>query len=81
MYYAGFREEGYSQNYIVARKQVDKLCDLVVLGVISPARAMNEYQRIETEFGDREPEMREIFKTIYKNRLERLSSQFPSERF
>ncbi len=80
MYYASFQEKGYSQNYIDSRKLVDKLCDLVVLGVIPPVRARAEYQRIESEFAAREPEMVEFFRMIYKNRLERLANQFTSEK-
>jgi hypothetical protein len=80
MYYSSFQEEGYSQNYILARKQIDELCDLTVLGVISAAGVGAEYQRIESEFAAKEPEMAGFFRMIYKNRLERLADQFISEK-
>jgi hypothetical protein len=80
MYYAGFREEGYSEVYIRSRKQIDKLCDLIVLGVISLRAARNEYRRIESEFGHDSPEMMDLFKMIYQHRLERLANQFLSEK-
>jgi hypothetical protein len=80
MYYASFHEEGYSQNYVISRKRVDRLCDLVVLGLIPADSAGAEYQRIESEFAALEPEMAGFFRIIYKNRLERLADQFSSEK-
>jgi hypothetical protein len=80
MYYASFQKEGYSQNYIASRNKVDKLCDLVVLGVISFAGAMDEYRRIEAEFAAHEPEMMDFFRMVYKSRLERLADQFIPEK-
>ena len=79
MYFASFQEEGYSENYLYSRKQLDKICDLVVLGSITPARAMAEYNRIEKEFSSQQPEMAVLFDMIYKKRVERLCAQFPQE--
>jgi hypothetical protein len=80
MYYASFHEEGYSDNYIASRKRIDKLCDLIVLGVISIQTAEDEYQRIESEFNRENPEMTDLFRMIYQHRLWRLAVQFPPEK-
>jgi hypothetical protein len=80
MYNGNFRKEGYSDNYLISRRQADRLCDSVVLGVVSPSRARDEYRRIELEFSHHEPEMTAFFGKIYKSRVERLIKQFPSEK-
>ncbi len=80
MYYAGFREEGYSQDYIEARKQIDELCDLIVMGVVSRQKAFEEYNRVELGFTENNPEISEFFKMIYRSRIERLTSQFSPEK-
>jgi hypothetical protein len=80
MYYADFRAEGYLDKYIDSRKQIDKLCDLLVMGAITSRRAIDEYQCIESEFNQENPEMMDLFRMIYYNRLKRLASQFPSEK-
>ncbi len=80
MYYASFQEEGYSEIYLNSRKQLDKICDLVVLGSITPAMAMAEYNLIEKEFYSQQPEMAVLFDMIYKKRIERLCAQFPPEK-
>jgi hypothetical protein len=80
MYYTSFRLEGYSNQYIESRKQLDKLCDLVIIGAIAPQRAFDEYQCIESDFKGEYSEMKDLFRMIYYNRLKRLVSQFPSEK-
>lgn len=72
--------EGYSKQYIESRKQLDKLCDLVIVGAITSHRAFNEYQRIESDFNREYSEMKDLFRMIYYNRLKRLVSQFLSEK-
>ncbi len=79
MYFTDFQEDGYSEIYLHSRKQLDKICDLVVLGSITSAGAMAEYNRIETEFSSQQPEMAVLFNMIYKKRVERLCAQFPQE--
>ena len=80
MYYTGFCLEGYSEQYIESRKQLDRLCDLVIMGAITSHLAFDEYQRIESDFNREYSEMKDLFRMIYYNRLKRLVSQFPSEK-
>jgi hypothetical protein len=80
MYYTDFRWEGYSEQYIESRKQLDLLCDLIIMGTITSQRIFNEYQRIESDFNQENSEMRDLFRMIYYNRLKRLVSQFPPEK-
>jgi hypothetical protein len=80
MYNYNFPREGYSDSYLFSRRQADRLCDLIVLGVVSPSSARDEYDRIDSEFSQQEPEMMKFFRQIYKSRVERLIGQFPSEK-
>jgi hypothetical protein len=80
MYYVDFRREGYSESYLTARRQIDKICDLIVIGAVLTERAREEYLGIETKFFSENPETTEFFRMIYKNRIERLASQFLSEK-
>jgi hypothetical protein len=80
MYYVDFRREGYSESYLTARRQIDKICDLIVIGAVSTERAREEYLGIETKFFSENAETTEFFRMIYKNRIERLASQFLSEK-
>jgi hypothetical protein len=80
MYYAGFCLEGYSEQYIESRKQIDRLCNLVIIGGTTAQRAFDEYQRIESDFNREYSEMKDLFRMIYYNRLKRLVSQFPPEK-
>jgi hypothetical protein len=80
MFSADFNREGYSDNYIESRKQIDKLCDHIVLGAISVERAREEFLKIEIEFDRENPEIKDLFRMVYRSRLTRLAHQFPPEK-
>jgi hypothetical protein len=80
MYSVGFHKDGYSESYLSARRQIDNICDHIVLGIISPKRALDEYENIESEYSQENPERQDIFNIIYLNRIKRLISQFLSEK-
>jgi hypothetical protein len=80
MYYTNFHKEGYSESYLTARWRIDRICESIVTGVISPQRAMDEYELIESEYSLENSETVDIFKLIYLNRIRRLVGQFLSEK-
>jgi hypothetical protein len=69
--------EDYSQEYKIARERIEVLCVKIVLEAISAEKADSEYEGIEAEYTASDPENAGLFRMIYRNRVKRLSSQFP----
>jgi hypothetical protein len=79
MYNDVFCEEDYDQNYITSRREVDRLCDLIVEGKISAGDAKQIYTGIQREFTRSNPEKAEMFSMIYESRIKRLCHDFQAE--
>lgn len=78
MFNSDFHKDNYDSRYLAARAQMDELCDSIVTGMTDCEKAIGNYARIESEFAAAFPENAELFRMIYKNRVERLCSQFLS---
>jgi hypothetical protein len=70
------RKIDFSDAYLEARREVDELCRKIVLGVVTPERAMESYDQIEDLYAKREPSNLEFFRMIYRSRVDRLIDQF-----
>jgi hypothetical protein len=69
----------FSNGYLEARQEVDELCRNIVLGAVTPDKAMESYHRIERIYTEKEPSDLEFFKMIYRSRVIRLIDQFLQE--
>ncbi len=67
---------GYDDDYLGMRTEIDLLCDDITSGAIAQNDAWRQYEVIERSFYQRDPERIELFRMIYKNRIERLCRQF-----
>jgi hypothetical protein len=68
-------ERGYSQAYIDARMKIENLCCHIGSDFQNNEKTMEIYQAIENEYINQEPERAELFKKIYRSRVERLCEE------
>lgn len=66
-------------EYVLARMRLDELCASICERRVTAARAREEYERIESRFLSTNQEKDELFRMIYKSRIERLCGQFLTE--
>jgi len=76
MFFSSFDNNGYESRYLDARKKIDFLCDMIVARKISAVDAKEEYVIIELKYTHPNMEGIELFRMIYKNRVDRLCRQF-----
>jgi hypothetical protein len=62
-------------EYVLARLKIDALCELISQQRVTAAQAKEAYQRIESRFLSSNQEKADLFKMIYKSRIERLCQQ------
>lgn len=72
-----FDKSRYSDSYLDARKHLDDLCEKIRRRELSSEEALGRYQMIERDFLKEEPQKAELFIMIYRNRIKRLTGQFP----
>ncbi len=63
-------------EYALARLRLDELCESIRLRQVTSDQAREEYVKIESRFLPSNQEKAELFKMIYKSRIERLCQQF-----
>jgi len=67
---------GYSKAYLESRRRIDDLCRSIMLGEISPKETLDRYESIETRYLKETSEKAELFRMVYRSRIERLVNQF-----
>jgi len=72
-------ERGYSKAYIDARIKIDNLCCNIQAKTISSRDAMLYYDQLEFEYLKIEPEQCELFRGIYRQRIERLIARLEKD--
>jgi hypothetical protein len=63
-------------EYILARLRIDELCESIRRRHVTSDQARDEYRKIENRFLSSNHEKAELFRMIYKSRIERLCGQF-----
>lgn len=79
MYFSSIDKTGFESQYLESRKRIDILCDLIVAERISNVDALEKYRQIEENYMHNALEGIELFRMVYKNRVNRLCRQFLSE--
>ena len=67
---------GYRESYLVIRARIDRLCAQIKRGGVSQAKALEVYSEMADDFLKDDSQNAELFKMVYKSRIERLSDQF-----
>ncbi len=70
------RSGDYDEDYSSARRKIDILCGLIVSGRLSKDTALQKYDEIERDYGNGKRGDMNLFRMIYKSRVERLCVQF-----
>ncbi len=73
------RKADFSDAYLEARQEVDGLCRNIVMGTVTPEKAMEHYGKIEELYAKNEPSDLDFFSMIYRSRVVRLIDQFISK--
>jgi len=63
-------------DYTLARIRIDRLCECIRGRLMEAARAKEEYEKIERRYASSNQEKADLFRMIYKSRINRLCEQF-----
>jgi hypothetical protein len=69
----------HEMEYILARLKLDLLCESIRQHRVTAIQAKDEYTGIENRYLLSNEEKADLFRMIYKSRIERLCEQFLAE--
>ena len=70
------RSGEYDEEYSNVRRKIDILCGLIISGRLSRDSALQKYDEIERDYANGKQGDLNLFRMIYKSRVERLCAQF-----